>query len=1222
MMYYQLQQVITGHLEKMSDLDSDFRYMAICDLDKDLRRKELSLDKQLEGKITEALMKCLYDTNTEVQNMSLKLLVPYVAKLQDYLPLVKQIAVKLDDPATSDIAATSLKIIITELPVDYKYITTVIQFFIPKQDSFEIDLLDVLADFLPKFGVTLNALPDAGSLQQAIATTLLALLNHGRPVVRKRAINALSAFSTIAPDQRFNSISQDLINELLAESKKNDYPKLQTIISALASLCRTNPDRMAGFVRILIDHTLEIAKVDDDDLKENCLQALEILVQSSISSETLNAVINLALELIKYDPNYDDDEEEMDVDEDEEEEDYSDDDDMSYKVRRASAKLLASIVTNQPQTIPTLYDKVTPVLIQRFNERQETVRVDVITAFITLVKCTGVHHGQAVQERIKRRKGSQGPYQSGSNGSVALLKAQVTGIVRAISRYVTLSSVSTAIVGIELLSEIAKVCRGGLENSLNFIMPSLKSLLSNTKAFNNSVIHTDIKIKTLDLIVSIVTLHDSDSISQYYPAFVNAVIDSTDDSYYKVQTEAFNAIMQLVVVLRPSGDMGYVSVSESAKELVLQLYQVTWGILQRDDVESEVSEKALLALGAIVSNAADLISVEKVESEILPHLLGRLKNESSRIVTLEVIKTLFASSLLENVNSTILDQFVGQILEFITKSHRPSAINSLQCLILLIPKAKSANLNEYKLILENLNILYSNLPDVSILTLGFDLLACLVETSADKFDQTLRDTIKTTTIPRLIDLIANSSYIVSGGSGLDSLLYLWSKLASNEELSDFYVTGVRPLVDLSTSAESMNVSKETYHVLAKCVGKSHKCNQFSSLIKELYGRVTTTQNNVQFFSVIALGEIGVSVDLTQQIPDIFATIDSLFQNGGESIKNSAAYAIGRISLGSLKTSLPVLISNIQNKKFEYQYLSAMHELLQCAVSEGVSLGSFDDELFKILLARTQNPTDDSTLSLLAESLGKLSLTNVSKYVPILQDNVNSPTISTRASVITAYRFTLSSTNPEYNNIVKPFIINFLDKIGDSENKVRYSALSALHSTIHSRSELIADLLSQLLPALYEQTKLREELIEIVDMGPFKNKIDHGLETAYECMASLLDNCYQHLVMTDYIKVVLKGLADTQNEIKITNHLILQKLARTEDKTLNLFAAELIVLLKAGALTVTKDSAVKQEIENIKSYVQSSVKTIKALNAIMTLPTWINFVEEIQKSSVGEIYSSV
>lgn len=82
----------------------------------------------------------------------------------------------------------------------------------------------------------MNALADAKSLQTSISSTLLELLNHGRPVVRKRSINALSAFSTIAPDNVFNLVAQELITQLSAKSKQNDYAKLQTIISALASL--------------------------------------------------------------------------------------------------------------------------------------------------------------------------------------------------------------------------------------------------------------------------------------------------------------------------------------------------------------------------------------------------------------------------------------------------------------------------------------------------------------------------------------------------------------------------------------------------------------------------------------------------------------------------------------------------------------------------------------------------------------------------------------------------------------------------------------------------------------------------------------------------------------------------------------------------------------------------------------------------------------------------
>jgi cullin-associated NEDD8-dissociated protein 1 len=51
----------------------------------------------------------------------------------------------------------------------------------------------------------------------------------------------------------------------------------------------------------------------------------------------------------------------------------------------------------------------------------------------------------------------------------------------------------------------------------------------------------------------------------------------------------------------------------------------------------------------------------------------------------------------------------------------------------------------------------------------------------------------------------------------------------------------------------------------------------------------------------------------------------------------------------------------------------------------------------------------------------------------------------------------------------------------------------LNSAAHNKPHLIRDSLSELLPLLYEETNVREELIRIVEMGPFKHKVDDGLE---------------------------------------------------------------------------------------------------------------------------------
>lgn len=56
---------------------------------------------------------------------------------------------------------------------------------------------------------------------------------------------------------------------------------------------------------------------------------------------------------------------------------YSDDEDTSYKIRRSATKLLAGIISTRPELLGSIYKDVSPVLISRFGDREETVRLEV-----------------------------------------------------------------------------------------------------------------------------------------------------------------------------------------------------------------------------------------------------------------------------------------------------------------------------------------------------------------------------------------------------------------------------------------------------------------------------------------------------------------------------------------------------------------------------------------------------------------------------------------------------------------------------------------------------------------------------------------------------------------------------------------------------------------------------------------------------------------------------
>ena len=66
-------------------------------------------------------------------------------------------------------------------------------------------------------------------------------------------------------------------------------------------------------------------------------------------------------------------------------------------------------------------------------------------------------------------------------------------------------------------------------------------------------------------------------------------------------------------------------------------------------------------------------------------------------------------------------------------------------------------------------------------------------------------------------------------------------------------------------------------------------------------------------------------------------------------------------------------------------------------------------------------------------------------------------------------------------------------LNDPELENRRLALITLNSATQNKSALILPHLSQLLPFVIEESKLNPILVREVQMGPFKHKVDDGLE---------------------------------------------------------------------------------------------------------------------------------
>merc|ERR1719316_2051875 len=143
------------------------------------------------------------------------------------------------------------------------------------------------------------------------------------------------------------------------------------------------------------DASMDGESEKDHEVVENCLNAFEsfVLRCSKEISPHLEELCNLIMFLISYDPNFystgDDGDAPMDDGFDEFDDDGlvdSDDDDSSWKVRRAALKVLAAMLKGLPDKLRDLYSKFTLPLIQRFQEREESVKLDVFTTFAEMAQ--------------------------------------------------------------------------------------------------------------------------------------------------------------------------------------------------------------------------------------------------------------------------------------------------------------------------------------------------------------------------------------------------------------------------------------------------------------------------------------------------------------------------------------------------------------------------------------------------------------------------------------------------------------------------------------------------------------------------------------------------------------------------------------------------------------------------------------------------------------------
>ena len=204
-------------------------------------------------------------------------------------------------------------------------------------------------------------------------------------------------------------------------------------------------------------------------------------------------------------------------------------------------------------------------------------------------------------------------------------------------------------------------------------------------------------------------------------------------------------------------------------------------------------------------------------------------------------------------------------------------------------------------------------------------------------------------------------------------------------------------------------------------------------------------------------------------------------------------------------------------------------------------------------------------------------------------------------VISALRYTFTDTDEAYDEYLRPIVVPMLvQMLSEPDLENRRLALMTFNSAMHNKPDIILPALDQLLPLAMKETVIKPELIREVQMGPFKHKVDDGLEirkSAYETLYALLEKAFVRLSpieVSDFFDRIVAGITD-EHDIRILCNLMLTKLMIVAPDQVRSRLESIAENFRTVLMIKTKDNAVKQEVEKVQEGAKGVLKVSAQLN---------------------------
>ncbi|PFH60999.1 hypothetical protein XA68_18417 [Ophiocordyceps unilateralis] len=1143
------------------------------------------------------------------------------------------------------------------------------------EDNINVEAVDVLIELVRCFGPMLQSVEVEAALH-----VVMQLLNSskGTSVVKKRSVVAISMLAVYLSDQQLDDVVQRLTSGLSQDGTNLMTRRLY--ISILGSMARSIPPRFGPHLSVaapFVLHALSegeleqhMAKVSDGDdanrdfneVREASLVSLEAFLASCPQEmrQFTDDTMASALRYIKYDPNYAvDGDDDMDVDdgggEDDEDEDEAfddddgldddDDDDASWKVRRCAVKALYTLIATRGSgdllENGVLYAQAAPMLIKRFDEREENVRLEVISAMSLLIRKTGegLHlpdvslddtepeaATQMPLSRKRRRQSSGGSVSSSrfsagtgltspvldqipATGPRADLSRLIPSIVRASIKQLKGKTVATKQSIVNLLDDLVLVQRGGLSDFFSEIIGPVtdetktSSGASSSSLGSASATPSTLRMAALRLISDICRTHSSSLLQPFLSKMVAAVTLAVDDRFYKISSEAIRTVEELVKTMTPPRSR---NAGATYKTELEKLYEVMMVKSAAGDADAEVRQRAIHALGVLVSRTstaegAQLLSGNQRKAA-LEVLLDRLRNETTRLAAVRAVDNVAAQALTAGqLDKAWIQQVALALCSQLRKANRTLRVSSVSALRHLVLCEAARDQLEPSTVEGIVSALMPAITDSDTHLLGPALLILA------KMVQGYAQLVMTSDLTAALCKLLKSHFAVIVQEQLLELMGAIGRSGATRQL----MRGL--LEDVSISGDPSVVGKVIGTLLV--TGGSSTGVSLDSFVTELKSSAKSHDEARVSLALAVLGEVGMRLGAESPLePDLFL---EQFHSEPDKVSLAAAIALGRAGSGDAPRFLPVILGTMKKGgNTQYLLIQSIKEILQSVSVRSTDLRDYALAIWDELLKSCSN-ADNRVVC--AECVGRLVMLDSGLFMPKLETLLRDSSSGIRGMAVQAVRYTLPENDEAFDAVLQKTLFGMLlVMLQDSDMEIRRLAMSTLNSAVHNKPDLMLPHLGRLVPYVLSESVVKQELVKEVMLGPFKHTVDDGLEvrkSAYETLYALMETAFTRISIVDLYDRVVAGLKDDNDIRQLCNLMVTKLMTLDADETMRRLDA-IADAYRAVLSLKLKDNAVKQDVEKQdeanKSVLRVSLLLGDRLKAVATSTSWAAYWEWVNK----------